>query len=197
MDWTTRQADFKNADTRETDFDHEADCPESHSLSDRVRAACQLSPLFLSAYSVFDVDVDVSLLIEPVIVRLPLLLWACKADMKKSKDLRDQLKDLAQGDLWNISVKTRIITQACTHILANASAGPGTELNHRLVHPHSVALDPAVRVEDFSIRPKNILIVLYDSGVNANAVAFGKMMAGNSRSADGHKSGHCEPNARV
>lgn len=74
-------------------------CPESHSLSDRVRAACQLSPLSLSACSFFDVDVDVSLLVEPVIVRRPLLVRACKADMKKSNDLRNQLIDLAQGDL--------------------------------------------------------------------------------------------------
>ena len=46
-------------------------CPEPHRLSDRSRAACELSPLFLSACPFFDVGVDVSLLFEPVIVHLP------------------------------------------------------------------------------------------------------------------------------
>ena len=89
------------------------------------------------------------------------------------------------------------ISKASTHVLADASARPGTELNHRLIHTHSVAVDPSVRVETVGIRPEDIFVILYDGAVDADAVAFGEMEAGNDCSAGGHKSWHCEPDAWV
>ena len=62
----------------------------------------QYSPLFEPAVPFFNVDVDVCLLVEPIIVRLPLLVRVCEADMKQPNDLRDQFIDFAQRDLQNM-----------------------------------------------------------------------------------------------
>lgn len=97
----------------------------------------------------------------------------------------------------HVSVHAKVDTEAGTHVLANAGARPGTELNHRLVHSNSVALDPAVRVEVVGIRPEDILVVLHDGAVDADAVAFGKVKAGDGRSAGRDESWHCESDARV
>jgi hypothetical protein len=50
----------------------------------------------------FDVDVNVGLLVEPIVVRLPFPVRVREANVKDSDDLRNQLIDLAQGDLRNI-----------------------------------------------------------------------------------------------
>ena len=42
----------------------------------------------------FDEDVNVGLLVEPIIVRLPTLSWICESDVEDPDDLRDQLVDL-------------------------------------------------------------------------------------------------------
>lgn len=46
-------------------------------------------------------DVDVGLLVKPIIVRLPPLARVREADVEDPDDLRDQLIDLAQRDLRN------------------------------------------------------------------------------------------------
>ena len=69
----------------------------------RIKATCGLCPLFGPVYPFFDVDVHVRLPIEPVIVRLPLFVRICKANVKEPDDLRNQLIDLAQGDLQSMS----------------------------------------------------------------------------------------------
>lgn len=43
----------------------------------------------------FDADVNVGLLVEPIVVCLPLLTGLRKADVEDPNDLRDQLIDLA------------------------------------------------------------------------------------------------------
>ena len=46
--------------------------------------------------SLFDVDLDIGLLVEPIIMRLPFLLRGRKADTKESDKLGDKLIYLTQ-----------------------------------------------------------------------------------------------------
>ena len=54
----------------------------------------------------FDVDLNVGLLVEPVVVRFPPLARIREADVEDPDDFRDQLIDLAQRDLQNTSAGT-------------------------------------------------------------------------------------------
>ena len=65
----------------------------------RTKATCGQSPLVQSVRPFFDVDVNVGLLVEPVVVRLPFLVGICEADVEGPDDLRNQLINLAQRDL--------------------------------------------------------------------------------------------------
>ncbi len=53
---------------------------------------------------------DVDLLVEPIVVRLPSLTRVRKADMEDPNNLRDQLIDLAQRDLRNVSLHAKVHT---------------------------------------------------------------------------------------
>ena len=142
---------------------------------------------------------DAGLLVEPIVMRLPFVARVHKADAEGPHDLRDQLVDLAQRDLQNTLAYMRKAEaqQASTCVLANTGAWPGTELDHSLVHPHGVTLDPAVRVEGLGVGAKDIFVVLYNGTVDADAVAFGEVKARDSRSAGWNEPRHNEPNARV
>ena len=53
------------------------------------------SPLVRPVRPFFDRDVDVGLLVKPIIMRLPCLARLREADVEEPEDLRDQFIDLA------------------------------------------------------------------------------------------------------
>lgn len=61
-----------------------------------IRATHGQSLLIWPVCPLLNIDVDACLLVEPIVLRLPLLAWIHEVDVEVPDDLRDQLIDLAQ-----------------------------------------------------------------------------------------------------
>ena len=60
-----------------------------------IRVSHGQSLLIWPVCSLLNIDVDACLLVEPIVIRLPLLAWVHEADVEVPDDLGDQLIDLA------------------------------------------------------------------------------------------------------
>lgn len=54
----------------------------------------------------FEQDLDVILLVKPIIARPPRFAWICKADAKRIQELGYEFVDFTQGDLVLASAST-------------------------------------------------------------------------------------------
>lgn len=155
----------------------------------------------------FNKDMNIRLLVEPIIPGLPSPTRVHETKTKQMDELGNHFVDLAQRNLTTsqrgeypfirVKVDNAQPKEKKTHIFPDTRSSTGAEHEHCFLHPQTVPLQPSFGPEYLGIGSEYIRVVVYNGAVDAHAIASWKIEPGNGCTAGRDDTGHCKADAWV